>query len=126
MRKVGLIILVGFGIIMGLAWLSEEGNFSDLRLSVGGEPPTVAEVKNRSEALTNRGAVAALRAMLCPAAQETTTEWLQTMESEYPEFIGFDDIRPGAAVFDGLEDTTKAEKPLDDYERMIRSLERDC
>lgn len=126
MRKFWLVILIGFGLIMGVVWISEEGYFSDLSLSVGGEPPTVAEVKNRSEALTSRGVVAALRAMLCPAAQETITEWLQTMESEYPEFIGFDDLSPGTAVFDGLEDTTKAAELLNDYERMISRIERDC
>ena len=124
MRKFWLVILIGFGLIMGVVWISEEGYFSDL--SVGGEPPTVAEVKNRSEALASRGAVAVLRAMLCPAAQETIAEWLQTMESEYPEFIGFDELNPGAAVFDGLEDTTKAAELLNDYERMIRRIERDC
>ena len=48
------------------------------------------------------------------------------MESEYPEFIGFDDLSPGTAIFDELGDTTKAAKLLDDYERMIRRLERDC
>lgn len=126
MRKFWLVILIGFGLIMGVVWITEEGYFSDLSLSVEVEPPTVAEIKNRSEALTSRGAVVALSAMFCPAAQETFTEWLQTMESEYPEFVGFDELNPGASVFDGLADTTKAVELLNDYERMIRRVERDC
>ena len=82
-------------------------------------------VNNVSEALANRGAVAALRATTCPSSKETAAEWLRTMEGECPEFAGFDDIKPGADVFDGLEDTAKAAKPPDDCERMIRRLERD-
>lgn len=126
MRTVWLLILIGFGIIMGLVWLSEEGENFFSNLNFEGEPPTVAEVKNRSEALTNRANVALLRAMLCPAAHEIGTEWLQTMDSEYPEFIGFDERSPGTAVFNGLEDTTKAAEMLNDYERVIRRIERDC
>ena len=64
--------------------------------------------------------------MLCPAAHEIITEWRQTMESEYSGFIGFDAPRPGTAVFNGLGDTTKAVKLLNDYERVIRRIERDC
>lgn len=126
MRKVWLLILIGFGIIMGLVWLSEEGEDFFSNLSFEGEPPTVAEVKNRSEALTNRADVALLGAMLCPAALRIATERLQTMESEYPEFMGFDERSPGTAVFNGIKDTTKAADLLDDCERVIRRIERDC